>query len=187
MAVVGAGERSVAALLAVDLQPVEVECLPRRTIMAIVRIVVAKIFIGDTNQVGVLFVVGQFVDGVGHAVGFDDQVQRRVGAAYFEQPCFPEPPCGIQHDDVGQFVVVERRFGSDLAHQCLRWEGVELSLCLVGGYPLMGDLERSHFVFGIFATLELVDGVESGHLPLQIHPAKAVQFADEGQAGWMID
>lgn len=56
-----------------------------------------------------------------------------------------------------------------------------------GGYPLLGDLERDHVVLGILTVLELVDGVESSHFPLQIHSAKAVQFADECQRSRMID
>ena len=35
------------------------------------------------------------------------------------------------------------------------------------------ELERDDFVLDILALLELIDGIEGSHFPLQIHPAQS--------------
>ena len=81
--------------------------LPDAVIMPVVLGVVAEVFVRHVDLVTVGLVVAQFVDGVGDGVGFDDQEERRVGAAEFQEPGLAEPAIGIQHGDVGQVVVVE--------------------------------------------------------------------------------
>ena len=107
VAVVLDGVWLVGPLLPVDHQVIEVDDSARAVIMPVIFGVVGQVFIGHVDLVPVGLVVTQFVDGVGHGVGFNDQEERRVAAAEFQEPGLAEPAIGIQHGDVGQVVVVE--------------------------------------------------------------------------------
>ena len=61
--------------------------------------------------------IGQFVDGVLHAVGLDDEVERIVAAANLDQLRLAEPFCGIQHRNVAEFPTVECCVDFDKAHE----------------------------------------------------------------------
>ena len=107
VAEVPAWERAVGSLLPVDHQMVEVNHLTGRPVIAGLGVVVGEILVGDDNVVAILFVVGEFVDGVLNRVGFDDERQRLVRSADFDQPRLAEPVSGIDDRDVFQFVAVE--------------------------------------------------------------------------------
>ena len=51
----------------------------------------------------------------------------------------------------------------------------------------MRPLQRDHLVLHDLTTLDLIDGPQCRHLPLECHPAQAVQFARECQRHGMID
>jgi hypothetical protein len=77
---------------------------------------VAFILIRHDDVVPMLGIVGEFVDGVGHGIGFDDQEQRREGAADLPKPGLAEPIPWVQHGDVGDVVAVQLAMGIDGAH-----------------------------------------------------------------------
>jgi len=47
--------------------------------------------------------------------------------------------------------------------------------------------ERNDLVLDHFALLNAINRLESGHLPVETHPAQAVELADEGQSGRVVD
>ena len=112
----------------VDHQVIEVDDSARSVIVAVVLGVVAEVLIGHVDLVPVGLVVAQFVDGVGDGVGFDDEEERRVGAAEFQEPGLAEPAIGVDHGDVGQVVVVELAGCGDLSWSCSIGEGVHHTL-----------------------------------------------------------
>src|SRR5271157_2902453 len=99
--------RLVGAFLPVDHKVIEVDDPARAVVMPVVLWVITEVFIRHMDLMTIGLIVTQFVDGVGQAVGFDDQEERRVAAAEFQQPCLAEPAIGIQDGDVGQVVSLE--------------------------------------------------------------------------------
>ena len=109
------GKGSVRSLLPVDQQVIEIDDTTAAVIVAVVLGVIAEVFIGHVDLVTIGLVVAEFVDGVRDGVSFDDQEERRVRAAEFEQPRFPEPATRVDDGDVGQVVSVELAGCRDLA------------------------------------------------------------------------
>jgi hypothetical protein len=77
---------------------------------------VAFILIRHDDVVPMLGIVGEFVDGVGHGIGFDGHEKRRVRAADLQEPGFAEPIARVENGDVGEFLAVQLASGSDGAH-----------------------------------------------------------------------
>ena len=95
-------ERQVDPLLAVDHDVIQVDDPARAVVMAFILGVVAEVAVRDVDLRPKCLVVAQFVDGVGHGVGLDDEEQRRVRAADLDQPRLAEPVARIEDGDVGQ-------------------------------------------------------------------------------------
>jgi hypothetical protein len=47
--------------------------------------------------------------------------------------------------------------------------------------------KRDALVLDHFTLLNAINRIETGHLPVETHPAQAFQLADEGERDWMVD
>jgi hypothetical protein len=104
VAVVSDCERLVHSHSAVDEQVIQVDHTPRAVVVSLFLRVVWVVLVGDVDLMAVGRVVGEFVDGIGLRVSLDDEPERRVGPAEFNEPSLPEPSTRIDDGEVDQAV-----------------------------------------------------------------------------------
>lgn len=130
---VTARKRAFGLFLAMNHEVVQIQHFTAEAVVAVVGVVVAEVFMRDSNQVSVLLVIGEYVDGVGDVVCLDDQEQRRVTASSVDQSRPVGPVGGSQHRNVGQVLTAERCLGCHFAHQGLRYKSWVAADSRVGG------------------------------------------------------